>query len=140
MQMPKMREKVETQMKPVLDLCRTGRMPHGRLLADGIQIAIDQYEETFRAMDEGHKRLCWYEFCLTPELFLAMDIVPFLGESHPLAMTRGTPEVCWAEGGIHRARARPVRQVAHRLPDVRAARRLSRLPPRRSGGRLARGA
>lgn len=90
-----MREKVETQYRPALEMFRADLMPHGRLLAGGLELAIAHYEETFRAMDERHKKLCWYEFCLTPELFLAMDILPFLGESHPDAMTRGTPEVCW---------------------------------------------
>jgi benzoyl-CoA reductase/2-hydroxyglutaryl-CoA dehydratase subunit BcrC/BadD/HgdB len=90
-----MREQVETDLKPALERARAGLIPNGHLLADGIQIAIDRYKEIFRAMDEGHKKLGWYEFCLTPELFLAMDIVPFLGETHPGGMIRGNPEVCW---------------------------------------------
>jgi benzoyl-CoA reductase subunit B len=90
-----MREKVETMLKPALEMSRAGEIPNGHLLAGGTEILIDHYEETFRAMDEGHKKLCWYEFCLTPELFLAMDIHPFLGGTHPSVMSRGTPEVCW---------------------------------------------
>ena len=90
-----MREKVETQYKPILEMLRADLIPHGRLLAGGLELAIAHYEETFRAMDERHKKLGWYSFCLTPELFLAMDILPFLGESHPVTVTRASPEVCW---------------------------------------------
>jgi benzoyl-CoA reductase/2-hydroxyglutaryl-CoA dehydratase subunit BcrC/BadD/HgdB len=90
-----MREKVETQLKPALEMFRADLVPHGRLIAGGLELRISHYEETFRAMDERHKKLGWYEFCLTPELFLAMDIIPFLGEAHPDALTRGTPEACW---------------------------------------------
>jgi hypothetical protein len=90
-----MREKVETMYKPALEMGRAGLIPNGHLLSGAMEIAIAHYEETFRAMDEGHKKLCWYEFCLTPELFLAMDIHPFLGETHPGGMSNGSPEVCW---------------------------------------------
>jgi benzoyl-CoA reductase/2-hydroxyglutaryl-CoA dehydratase subunit BcrC/BadD/HgdB len=70
-------------------------LPHGRLLAGGFELVIAYYEETFRVMDEGRQKLCWYEFCLTPEIFRAMGVHPFLGETHPAMMTLGTPEVCW---------------------------------------------
>ena len=89
-----MREKIETQYKPALEMLRADLIPHGRLIAGGLELAIAHYEETFRAMDERHRKLAWYSFCLTPELFLAMDILPFLGESHPVTVTRASPEVC----------------------------------------------
>jgi hypothetical protein len=90
-----MREKVETQLKPMLEMLRAELLPNGRLLAGGMELVIGHYEETFRVLDERKKKLCWYEFCLTPELFLAMDIHPFLGEVHPPIMALGTPEVTW---------------------------------------------
>jgi benzoyl-CoA reductase subunit B len=90
-----MREKVETMYKPALEMGRAGLIPNGHLVSGAMEIAIAHYEETFRAMDEGHKKLCWYEFCLTPELFIAMDIHPFLGESIPGGMSNGSPEVVW---------------------------------------------
>ena len=93
-----MREMVETQYQPVLEMCRADLVPQGRLLAGGLEMLIAHYGETFRAMDERHKKLGWYSFCLTPELFLAMDILPFLGESHPVIVTRGTPEACIRSG------------------------------------------
>jgi benzoyl-CoA reductase/2-hydroxyglutaryl-CoA dehydratase subunit BcrC/BadD/HgdB len=90
-----MREKLEKQMKPALEMFRADLVPNGRLLSHGVEIAVARFEEIIRASDEGHKKLCWYEFCLTPELFLAMDIVPFLGESLPGGMSAGNPEVVW---------------------------------------------
>ena len=93
--MKQMRRKVEEEFKPMLQMLEAEMLPHGRLLAGAMDLVIGHYEETFRIMDEGNKKLCWYEFCLTPEIFLAMDIYPFLGESHPTLMTLGTPEVCW---------------------------------------------
>lgn len=90
-----MREKVAQQFKPMHQLLQEDLLPHGRLLAGAMDLVIAHYEETFRVMDEREKKLCWYEFCLTPELFRAMDIHPFLGESHPAIMTLGTPDVCW---------------------------------------------
>ena len=95
MPMTYMRGKVEQQFKPMLQLLGGDLLPHGRLLAGALELVIAHYEETFRVMDERHKKLCWYEFCLTPEIFLAMDIHPFLGETHPPAMALGTPDVCW---------------------------------------------
>ena len=93
--MSAMREKVETQYKPALEMCRANLLPNGPLIADGLQLTVDHYEAIFRAMDEGDRKLCWYEFCLTPEIFRAMDIYPVLGESHAGALTRGAPEECW---------------------------------------------
>jgi benzoyl-CoA reductase subunit B len=90
-----MREKLETQLKPGLEMLRADLLPNGRLRAPGMELLIAHYEETFRAMDEGHKKLCWYEFCITPELFFAMDIHPFNGELHTAVMNLGTPDVCW---------------------------------------------
>jgi benzoyl-CoA reductase/2-hydroxyglutaryl-CoA dehydratase subunit BcrC/BadD/HgdB len=90
-----MRDKVETQFKPMLQMLQADMLPHGRLLAGAMELVIGHYQETFRVMDERRKKLCWYEFCLTPELFLAMDIHPFLGEAHPPVMALGAPEVCW---------------------------------------------
>jgi len=90
-----MREKVATQLKPMLQMFQADLLPNGRLLAGALDLVISHYEETFRVMDEGNKKLCWYEFCLTPEIFRAMDIYPFLGEVHPTIMALGTPEVCW---------------------------------------------
>ncbi len=90
-----MREKVETQIKPMAEMARAGMVPHGRLLAGGLDIVADFYDETFKVIDERNKKLCWYEFCLTPELFLAMGIHPFLGESHPSMMSFAQPDVCW---------------------------------------------
>ena len=49
-----MREKVETQYKPALEMLRAGLVPHGRLIAGGLEMTIAHYEETFRAMDERH--------------------------------------------------------------------------------------
>ena len=92
--MTHMREKIETQFRPMLQALRAELLPHGHLLAGGAELLIAHYEETFRVMDERDKKLCWYEFCLTPEIFLAMDIHPFLGEVHPSIMALGTPEVC----------------------------------------------
>jgi len=93
--MQHMRRKVEGEFKPMLQMLQAEMLPHGRLLSGAIDLVIAHYEETFRIMDERHRKLCWYEFCLTPEIFLAMDIYPFLGEAHPTIMTLGTPEVCW---------------------------------------------
>jgi hypothetical protein len=90
-----MRDKVEQQFKPMVKMLRAGMLPHGRLLAGGIELVIAHYERMFRVMDERSRKLCWYEFCLTPEVFLAMGIQPFLGETHPSMMALGTPEVCW---------------------------------------------
>jgi hypothetical protein len=45
-------------------------------------------------LEERDEKLCWYEFCLTPEIFRAMDI-SFLGEIHPPIMSLGAPDVCW---------------------------------------------
>ena len=90
-----MRDKVEQQFKPMLQLLQADLLPNGRLLAGALDLVIAHYEETFRVMDEGDRKLCWYEFCLTPEIFRAMDIHPFLGEVHPAVMTFGTPDVCW---------------------------------------------
>ena len=90
-----MRDKVEQQFKPMLQLLQADLLPSGRLLAGALDLVIAHYEETFRVMDEGDRKLCWYEFCLTPEIFRAMDIHPFLGEVHPAVMTFGTPDVCW---------------------------------------------
>ncbi len=90
-----MRTKVEEQFVPMLDGLRAEALPHGRLLAGGVQLLIDHYRETFRVMDERSRKICWYEFSLTPEIFLAMGVHPFLGESHPATMALGTPEVCW---------------------------------------------
>lgn len=93
--MDHMRNKLEQQLKPMLQLLQADLLPHGRLLAGAMELVISHYEQTLRAMDERHRQLCWYEFCLTPEIFLAMDIQPFLGEVHPSVMSLGTPEVCW---------------------------------------------
>jgi benzoyl-CoA reductase/2-hydroxyglutaryl-CoA dehydratase subunit BcrC/BadD/HgdB len=93
--MRRMREKVEQQLKPMVEMFRAEMLPHGRLLAGGFELVVAHYEETFRVMDEGGKKLCWYEFCLTPEIFRAMGVHPFLGETHPASMALGTPEVCW---------------------------------------------
>jgi hypothetical protein len=90
-----MRDKVEQQLKPMVKMLRAGMLPHGQLLAGGFDLVIDHYERIFRMMDERSGKLCWYEFCLTPEVFLAMGIQPFLGETHPAIMALGTPEVCW---------------------------------------------
>ena len=93
--MKRMRRKVEEEFKPMLQMLEAKMLPHGRLLAGAMDLVIGHYEETFHPMDEGHRKLCWYEFCLTPELFLAMAVSPFLGEAHPTLMSLGTPEVCW---------------------------------------------
>ena len=93
--MNRMRAKVEQEFKPMLQMLEAEMLPHGRLLAGAMDLVIGHYEETFRIMDERYRKLCWYEFCLSPEIFLAMDVYPFLGESHPTLMTLGTPEVCW---------------------------------------------
>src|SRR3990172_1654671 len=93
--MQHMRDKVEQQFKPALQLLQADLVPHGRLLAGAMDLLIAHYEETFRVMEERDKKLCWYEFCLAPELFRAMDIHPFVGEVHPAIMSLGTPEVCW---------------------------------------------
>jgi benzoyl-CoA reductase/2-hydroxyglutaryl-CoA dehydratase subunit BcrC/BadD/HgdB len=93
--MSRTRQKVETELKPAVQMARSGLIPNGHLLADGMDLIVSHYEEIFRAMDERHKKLCWYEFCLTPELFFAMDIHPFLGELHPGILTLGTPDQCW---------------------------------------------
>ena len=93
--MSQMRDKIEAQLKPMSQMLQAEMLPHGRLLAGAIDLVIAHYEETFRVMDQRQKKLCWYEFCLTPEIFLAMDIHPFLGEVHPGIMSLGTPEVCW---------------------------------------------
>ncbi len=90
-----MREKVEQQFKPMLPLLQADLVPHGRLIGGAMELVIRHYEETFRVMEQRHKQLCWYEFCLTPEIFLAMDIHPFLGEIHPPLMAMGMPDVCW---------------------------------------------
>jgi benzoyl-CoA reductase/2-hydroxyglutaryl-CoA dehydratase subunit BcrC/BadD/HgdB len=89
------REKIEQQLVPMVEMLRAELLPHGRLLAGGFELVVSHYRETFRVMDEGGKKLCWYEFCLTPEIFRAMGIHSFLGETHPAVMTLGTPEVCW---------------------------------------------
>jgi benzoyl-CoA reductase/2-hydroxyglutaryl-CoA dehydratase subunit BcrC/BadD/HgdB len=93
--MQHMRDKVEQQFKPMLQLLQADLLPHGRLLAGAMDLIIAHYEEIFRVMEARDKKLCWYEFCLTPEIFRAMDIYPFLGEIHPPIMSLGTPEVCW---------------------------------------------
>jgi benzoyl-CoA reductase/2-hydroxyglutaryl-CoA dehydratase subunit BcrC/BadD/HgdB len=93
--MTHMRKKIEEQLKPMAQALRAELLPHGRLLAGAMDQVIAHYEETFRVMDERDKKLSWYEFCLTPEIFLAMDIHPFLGEVHPSIMGLATPEVCW---------------------------------------------
>ncbi len=93
--MKQMRDKVEQQLKPMRQLLEADLLPHGRLVAGALDLTIAHYDETFRVMDERDKKLCWFEFCLTPELFRAMDIHPFLGEVHPSIMCLGTPEVCW---------------------------------------------
>jgi len=89
------RDKIEQQLKPLVEMLRAGMLPHGQLLAGGFELVVAHYEETFRVMDEGGRKLCWYEFCLTPEIFRAMGVQPFLGETHPALLTLGTPEVCW---------------------------------------------
>jgi benzoyl-CoA reductase subunit B len=93
--MQHMRDKVEQQFKPTRQLMQADLVPHGRLLAGTMDLIIAHYEEIFRIMEERDKKLCWYEFCLTPEIFYAMNIHPFLGEAHPSIMSTGTPEVCW---------------------------------------------
>jgi benzoyl-CoA reductase/2-hydroxyglutaryl-CoA dehydratase subunit BcrC/BadD/HgdB len=93
--MSHMRNKLENEFKPTLQMLQADMLPHGRLLTGAMELVIAHYEEIVRIMDERHKKLCWYEFCLTPEIFLAMDIHPFLGEVHPSMMALGTPEVCW---------------------------------------------
>src|SRR5512140_3300174 len=93
--MQHMRDKIEQQLKPSLQLLQADLVPHGRLLAGAMELVIAHYEETFRVMEERDKKLCWYEFCLAPEIFRAMDIHPFLGEVHPSVMSLGTPDVCW---------------------------------------------
>ncbi len=90
-----MREKVDQQFRPMAEMLRAEMMPHGRLLAGAMDVVIAHYENTFRTLDRGDRKLCWYEFCVTPEIFLAMDVYPFLGEIHPPIMTLGTPEICW---------------------------------------------
>ncbi|RMF25079.1 MAG: 2-hydroxyacyl-CoA dehydratase, partial [Deltaproteobacteria bacterium] len=93
--MARMREKVAQQFRPTLELLKADMLPHGRLLAGALEVVIDHYEETFRVMDTRERPLCWYEFCVTPEIFRAMDVHPFLGEVHPPILTLGTPELCW---------------------------------------------
>jgi benzoyl-CoA reductase subunit B len=93
--MSRMRDKLENEFKPTLQLLQADMLPHGRLLAGAMDLVIAHYEETFRIMDQRHKKLCWYEFCLTAEIFRAMEIYPFLAEVHPTIMALGTPEVCW---------------------------------------------
>ena len=90
----------EADPTTVLEMLRADLIPHGRLISGGLELTVAHYEETFRAMDERHRKLAWYSFCLTPELFLAMDILPFLGESHPVVVTRASPEVCWDSLGM----------------------------------------
>lgn len=93
--MQHMRNKVEQQFKATLQLLEADLVPHRRLLAGAMDLVIAHHEETFRVMEERDKKLCWYEFCLTPEIFRAMDIYPFLGEIHPPIMSLGTPDVRW---------------------------------------------
>lgn len=93
--MERTRAKVEQQLRPMLPMLEAGLLPHGRLLAGALDLVVNHYEETFRVIDERDRKLCWYEFCVTPEIFRAMDIHPFLGEIHPPVLTLGTPEVCW---------------------------------------------
>lgn len=93
--MQHMRDKVAQQFRPTMELLRSDLVPYGPLLAGAMDLIIAHYEETFRVLDAGDKKLCWYEFCLTPEIFRAMDVHPFLGEVHPSIMSLGTPEVCW---------------------------------------------
>jgi len=93
--MRRMREKVEAELRPMQQMLQADLLPHGRLIAGAVDLIVGHYERTFRAMDDRSKKVCWYEFCLTPELLLSMDVHPFLGEVHPSAMTLGTPEVCW---------------------------------------------
>ena len=119
--MQHMRNKVEQQFKPMLQLLQADLVPHGRLLAGAMDLVIAHYEEIFRVMEERDKKLCWYEFCLTPEIFRAMDIYPFLGEIHPpimsLGYARGVLEVC-----RHRRRERhAVRPLCARQVHVRGA-------------------
>ena len=93
--MARMREKISDQFRPTLELLKAEMLPHGRLLAGALEVGIDHYESTFRIMDSRERPLCWYEFCVTPEIFRAMDVHPFLGEVHPPILTLGTPELCW---------------------------------------------
>ncbi len=93
--MPRMREKVAGQLRPMIEMLRAGMLPHGHLLAGALEAVVAHYEETFRVLDEHNRKLCWYEFCVTPEIFRAMDVHPFLGEVHPPILTLGTPELCW---------------------------------------------
>ena len=57
--MSHMREKVEKQFKPMLEMLRAELLPNGRLLAGAMELVISHYEETFRVMDERKKKLCW---------------------------------------------------------------------------------
>jgi benzoyl-CoA reductase/2-hydroxyglutaryl-CoA dehydratase subunit BcrC/BadD/HgdB len=54
----------------------------GPMTLKTVELISRNIEEAVDAARNRRKKFVWHEFCLTPELFLAFDLYPFLGEIH----------------------------------------------------------
>ncbi len=48
-----------------------------------VQILNDNLAEAIDVARNRRRKFVWYEFCLTPEIFFAFDLFPFMGETQP---------------------------------------------------------
>jgi len=60
----------------------------GPLMLKTVEILSRNIEEAIDVARNRQKKFVWHEFCLTPELFLAFDVYPFMGEIHTSIYSR----------------------------------------------------
>ncbi|MBI4832147.1 MAG: hypothetical protein HY801_11490 [Candidatus Lindowbacteria bacterium] len=65
----------------------------GPLMLETVEIMSRNIEEAVDVARNRKKKFVWHEFCFTPELFLAFDLYPFLGEIHTSIYARYLQDV-----------------------------------------------
>ncbi len=60
----------------------------GSFMLETVNLYNHNLEEAIDVARNRRRKLVWYEFCLTPEIFLAFDLYPFMGEIQPSVYSR----------------------------------------------------
>lgn len=86
----KMEEILNTLLKPAAMMLAEGSSPGSEeeFMLKTVEIINRNLEETIDVARNRQKKFVWYEFCLTPEIFFAFDLYPFMGEIQPSVYAR----------------------------------------------------
>ncbi len=85
----KMEEILNGFLKPMAAMLSENPPPdEGPFLLKTVEIYNRNLQEAIDIARNREKKFVWYEFCLTPEIFLAFDLYPFMGEIQPSIYSR----------------------------------------------------